>query len=183
MAKTGLVRSGLLGLAGLALVLAAVVWAASAKGGLELTVTPVQGGAPLLVLALEPGERFTLHYIHSVDKAPVWEEHSVDAAGRIFIEEERFVMFGAGMGHWAGHGRLTSRDGYQVIEDIHQPTGQFVLRVGSPGVDHTVIWRGTRTNLSALAPGRAVRFSARPVSRLKQAQRFLFPHPKTPRLE
>jgi hypothetical protein len=47
---------------------------------------------------------------------------------------------------------------------MHMPTGDFVLRIGSPGVDHTVVWRGTRTNLSALAPHVAVQFSATPVS-------------------
>jgi hypothetical protein len=44
------------------------------------------------------------------------------------------------------------RGPYEVIEDMHMPTGDFVLRIGSPGVDHTLIWRGTRTNLSAWHP-------------------------------
>ena len=60
-------------------------------GGLELRITPVKGGAPLLVLPLEPGERFTIHYYHSVENAPIWETHSLDPAGRIFIEEERYL--------------------------------------------------------------------------------------------
>ena len=55
-------------------------------GGLELSVTPVKGGPALLVVPLQPGERFTLHYFHSVENAPIWEVHSLDAEGRIFIE-------------------------------------------------------------------------------------------------
>ncbi|HSO19976.1 MAG TPA: hypothetical protein VLT88_10980, partial [Desulfosarcina sp.] len=55
-------------------------------GGLELHVAPVTGGAPLLVLPLETGERFTIHYYHSVENAPIWEIHSLDQTGRIFIE-------------------------------------------------------------------------------------------------
>ncbi|MGD8661496.1 MAG: hypothetical protein PVH37_16275, partial [Desulfobacterales bacterium] len=44
------------------------LWAAvMAPGGLELQVAPVKGGPPLLVLPLMPGERFTLHYYHSVE--------------------------------------------------------------------------------------------------------------------
>jgi len=54
-------------------------------GGLELSVTPVKGGKPLLVLPLQPGERFTIHYYHSVENAPIWEEHSLDKKGRIYI--------------------------------------------------------------------------------------------------
>jgi hypothetical protein len=149
-------------------------------GGLELTVTPVKGGPPLLALPLQPGERFTLHYYHSVENAPIWEEHSLDAKGHIFIEEERYLKFGAGMGRMPGVGRMVKRGDYEVIEDMHMPTGDFVLRVGSPGVDHTIIWRGRSTNLSAVAPHVAVQFSARPVSLLYSLWRRLVPHPATP---
>ena len=128
-------------------------------GGLELAVMPVKGGAALLMLPLQPGERFTLHYYHSVENAPIWEVHSLDAEGRIFIEEERYLKFGAGMGRMPGVGHMVRRGEYEVIEDMHMPTGDFVLRVGSPGVDHTVIWRGRRTNLSAVAPHAAVQLS------------------------
>jgi hypothetical protein len=67
-----------------------------------------------------------------------------------------------------------------VIADMHMPTGNFILRIGSPGVDHTIIWRGTRTNLSAMAPHTAVKFSARPISRLHKLWRLLQPHAATP---
>jgi hypothetical protein len=159
----------------------AIVFVASIlPGGLELRVTPVNGGAPLLVLPLEAGESFTLHYHHSVEKAPIWEVHSLDAAGRIFIEEERYLKFGAGMGKMPGVGRMVKRGPFEVVEAMHQPTGNFVLRIGSPGVDHTVIWRGTRTNLSRAAPHAAVQFFAQPVSWLHRQWRRLFPHTATP---
>jgi len=151
-----------------------------ADGGLELRVTPVNSQAPLLVLPMAPGERFTIHYYHSVENAPIWEEHSLDAEGRIYIEEERYLKYGAGMGKMPGVGRMVRRGPYEVIEDMHMPTGDFILRVGSPGVDHTVIWRERRTNLSAIAPHAAVQFSARPVSRLYRLWRRVFPHPSTP---
>ena len=162
------------------LVVVFLVMTACSPGGLELQVVPVQGGDPLLVLPLAVGERFTLHYYHSVENAPIWETHSLDSSGRIFIEEERYEKFGAGMGRMPGVGRMVMRGPYEVITDMHMPTGDFVLRIGSPGVDHTLIWRGTRTNLSAMAPHTAVRFSARPISRLHQIWRRLQPHPATP---
>lgn len=149
-------------------------------GGLTLRITPVRGGPPLLVLPLRPGEPFTIHYYHSVENAPIWEVHSLDPSGRIFIEEERYLKFGAGMGKMPGVGRMVRRGPYEVIEDMHMPTGDFVLRIGSPGVDHTLLWRGTRTNLSALAPHVAVQFSAIPVSWLHRGWRRLFPHRATP---
>jgi len=153
----------------LALVL--VLAAGWLPGGLELVICPKDGGEPLVVVPFEPGERFTLHYIHSVDRAPVWEVHTIDQRGNIYIEEERFVMFGAGMGHWPGHGTLTSRGPYQVIENMHAPIGEFVLRVGGRDVDHTIIWREKPLYLSRLAPGRAVLISARPMSLLQRLWR------------
>ena len=150
-------------------------------GGLELRLTPVLKDRPLLVLPLKPGERFSVHYYHSVENAPIWEEHSLDEEGRIYIEEERYLKFGAGMmGRMPGIGRMVQRGPYEVIENMHMPTGDFILRVGSPGVNHTIIWRGIRKNLSAAVPHEAVRFSARPVSLLYKMYRSLCPHSATP---
>ena len=162
-------------------VLFLLIIALLAPGGLELKVIMLKNGLPLLVLPLEPGERFTLRYYHSVENAPIWEEHSLDENGRIYIEEERYLKFGAGMGRMPGVGRMVKRGPYEVIEDMHMPTGNFILRVGSPGVDHTVVWRGRQKNLSEVVPHAAVKFSARPVSLLYRLWRGLFPHPSTPR--
>ena len=178
-ALTGKSRLLLLTAAGLVIAFFFVCW--RLPGGLELHIRPVKGGPALLVLPLQPGERFTLHYYHSVENAPIWEAHSLDSEGRIFIEEERYLKFGAGMGRMPGVGRMIRRGEYEVIADMHMPTGDFILRIGSPGVDHTVIWRGYKKNLSALAPHVAVQFSGRPVSLLYSLWRRIQPHPATPR--
>ena len=176
MNKSGRLAAGLS--AGLVFIM--VLFASFKGGDLELRITPVKNGAPILVLPMRPGERFTIHYFHSVENTPIWEEHSLDAEGRIYIEEERYLKYGAGMGKMPGVGRMVRRGPYEVIEDMHMPTGDFILRIGSPGVDHTVIWREKRTNLSAIAPHVAVQFSARPVSLLYSCWRKWFPHAKTP---
>jgi hypothetical protein len=150
------------------------------SGGLELRVTPVNGKEPLVVLPLAAGEPFTLHYYHSVENTPIWEVHTLDATGRIFIEEERYLKFGAGMGKMPGVGRMINRGPFEAIVDMHMPTGDFVLRIGSPGVDHTLIWRGSRINLSAIAPHRAVQFSGRPVAWGYALWRRWVPHRATP---
>ncbi len=155
-------------------------WYMAATTGLELRIEPVAGGAPLLVAPLDEGEGFTLYYIHSVDKEPIWEVHSVDRSGNIFIEEERFVMVGAGMGDLPGRGHWVGHDGLQMIKGMHYLLGEFVLRIGSPGVDHTILWRDTQTNLSAIAAGTAVLVSARPVKRFYSIWRYWVPHAATP---
>ncbi len=159
----------------------AAVALALLPGGLELRVATVREGGPVLVLPLAPGERFTLHYFHSVEDSPIWEEHSLDRQGRIFVEEERYLKVGAGMGYLPGRGRMVQRGEFEVIEDMHSPTGDFILRVGSPGVAHTIVWRGIRTNLSASHAGRAVRFRGRRTVLWERLYRSFFPHPKTPR--
>ena len=156
-------------------------FALAAPGGLELKIVPVKGGPPLVAIPLQVGERFTVHYYHSVENAPIWEAHSLDEKGRIYIEEERYLKFGAGMGRMPGVGRMVRRGPYEVIEDMHMPTGNFILRVGSPGVDHTIIWRGKSVNLSAIVPHVAVQFSARPVSLFYRLWRTVYPHPATPK--
>jgi hypothetical protein len=156
------------------------VWYLATPSSLELRVEPVTGGAPLLVVPLDDGEGFTLHYIHSVDREPIWEVHSVDSTGQIFIEEERFVMVGAGMGDLPGRGRWTGSGGLQSIKDMHYPIGEFVLRIGSPGVDHTILWRDTRINLTTMAAGTAVLVSAHPVKRYYSIWRRMVPHAATP---
>lgn len=157
----------------------ALLLAAAAKmpGGVELRLTPVNGREPLLVLILDAGERFTIRYYHSVENAPIWETHSVDENGAIYIEEERYVKFGAGMGKMPGVGRMVRRGPYEVIEDMHHPVGNFILRIGSPGVDHTLLWKEKAVNLSERAPHMAVRFTAAPVSRLYRIYRTLCPQP------
>jgi hypothetical protein len=164
----------LIALGGLAVML--VMTGFTLPGGLALSVTPVKGGAPLAVLYLKAGELFTIRYNHSVENAPIWETHSVDARGRIFIEEERYLKFGAGMGKMPGVGRMVRREPYEVIEDMHMPTGNFVLRIGSPGVDHTLIFHDHEINLSKIAPHAAVQLRARPVSWLHRIAAGLFAH-------
>ena len=133
-----------------------------------------------MVLPLKAGERFTLHYYHSVENAPIWEEHSLDEEGTIYIEEERYLKFGAGMGRMPGVGKMVKKGPYEAVENMHMKTGDFILRIGSRDVRHTVIWRGTSTNLSETAPHEAVRFSARPVNLLYKLWHALFPHEATP---
>jgi hypothetical protein len=148
-------------------------------GGLELVISPAENGDPLMVLPVKAGERFTLYYIHSVEGTPVWEEHSIDNRGDIYIEEERFVTLGAGMGHWEGHGTYTENGQHQIIENIHKRIGGFVVRVGNEGTNHTIIWRGQYINLTGPAAGRALLVSAKPVSWLEYLWRRLFPYPIT----
>ncbi|SMC19667.1 protein of unknown function [Desulfacinum hydrothermale DSM 13146] len=110
----------------------------------------------LLELPLRAHETFTIRYIHSVDHTPVFEVFELDRRGRLAIRETYFKMFGAGMGHWQGRGYVDFDGTWTWIRDIHQTLGRFILRVGSPGVDHTVLYRGREYNLSERWAGQRV---------------------------
>lgn len=113
-------------------------------------------GAVILRIPLDFEQSFTIRYIHSVDHSPVFEVFRVVKGTGIVLEETYFMMFGAGMGHWQGHGRLVQDGKWIKITDIHRPLGRFLLRVGSPGVDHTILLNGKEWNLSLMVPGRRV---------------------------
>jgi len=158
----------------LGLVLSLLLTAWMTPGDLELRVSLVKGKKIVLSLPLKPEERFTIHYYHSVENAPIWEEHSMDEAGKLYIEEERYEKFGAGMGKMPGVGKMVKKGIYEAIIDMHMPVGDFILRVGSPGVDHTILWRDKQLNLSNTLAHKAVRFSGKPRSMLYQIWKSLW---------
>ncbi len=156
----------------LGLFLSLILTAWVTPGGLELKITLVKEDKILFALPLKAEERFTIHYYHSVENAPIWEEHCLDKEGTIYIEEERYEKFGAGMGKMPGVGTMVKEGIYEAIKDMHMPVGDFILRVGLPGVDHTIIWRDKRFNLSDIVPHKAVKFSGEPVSMLYKLWQF-----------
>ena len=102
-----------------------------------LLVTTIKNEQTLLALPLTHGPDFSIGYIHSVDIKPIFEVFTIKPGPGdrrdIYIVETYFKMFGAGMGHWAGHGRLIRKDGWTWIKDINKNLKEFILRIGSPG--------------------------------------------------
>lgn len=120
----------------------------------RLVVRDFDNGKIILALKVKSGDRFTIRYIHSVDKKPIFEQFRLDPDRGLVLEKTWFRIFGAGLGHWPGHGQLTQKDGWITIDKMNYTLGSFVLRIGSPGVDHTILYHQQEINLSALAPGR-----------------------------
>jgi hypothetical protein len=114
-------------------------------------------GSNLISVPIEPGELFTIRYIHSVDISPVYEVFYADEKKGIIIKETYFKMFGAGMGHWAGRGRVIGENGWIFIKDMNTVIGEFYLRIGAPTVDHTILIKEQEIHLSRMIPGMRVR--------------------------
>jgi hypothetical protein len=122
----------------------------------QLIVREYGNQKPILELPLNYGESFTMRYIHSVDGTPVFEVFRAVKREGLWLEETYFFMFGAGMGHWQGHGKIVQDGKWTKITEIHAPLGSFLLRVGSVGVDHTILLNGKEWNLSHTLAGRLV---------------------------
>ena len=110
----------------------------------------------ILKTPLNYGETFAIRYIHSVDHSPVFEVFTAKKGEGLVLKETYFRMFGAGMGHWEGHGKIVQEGQWIKIKDIDHTLGSFVLRVGSPGVAHTILMGEKAWNLSQQAAGRRV---------------------------
>lgn len=120
----------------------------------QLVLVDVSRGERIAAFPLKWGERFEICYIHSVDLTPVCEVFSLHWRHGVVLHESYFVKFGAGMGHWEGHGRVVAEDEWTKIKDIDKPLGRFLLRVGSRGIDHTVRVGMETLNLSEDFEGR-----------------------------
>mgnify|MGYP001215855532 CR=1 FL=1 len=135
-------------LAGAALV-ALLLWP-----GPWLVCSDVASGKPVARVPLSWDEKFKICYMHSVDIKPVCEIFSLKKEHGVFLEEMYFVMFGAGMGHWEGHGQVIGDGEWTWIKEIEKPVGNFLSRVGSRGVDHKLITGEMEVNLTDLAEGK-----------------------------
>ena len=119
----------------------------------------------LISIPIEPGEGFTIRYLHSVDISPVYEVFYADEKKGIIIKETYFKMFGAGMGHWPGRGRIVEQNGWIFIKDMNIAIGEFYLRTGAPSVDHTILIKGQEIHLSRMIPGMRVRIYIKQVGK------------------
>lgn len=110
-------------------------------------------GNPVLLLPLRPGETFTIRFIHSIDGLPVEDTYRIAPTGLVQTQT-RLLSFGAGMGHIEGDGTAEWDGPWTVITGMTRPIGILRLRVGSPSVDHTILWRGASWRLSPQFAGR-----------------------------
>jgi hypothetical protein len=121
-----------------------------------LVIEDVKWGERLQAISLRWHDHFEICYTHSVDQKPVCEVFKVKFGKGIVLHETSFRMFGAGMGHWEGHGHVVREGEWTKIKEIDKVIGSFLLRIGSRGVDHVLSVKGKRINLTEQAEGKLV---------------------------
>jgi len=115
-------------------------------------------GVGQLRIPVRDGEKVELAWVHSVSAIPVREVFVV-RGGELVLMETHNQWFAAGLGEVAGRGRTVAEANHAVaIVDINEPSNGLILRIGSPGIHHTLKLGGFSCDLSALAPHKRALF-------------------------
>ncbi|SDN42466.1 DUF1850 domain-containing protein [Vreelandella arcis] len=109
----------------------------------EFLVVTNEQGEQLFQTAMPEGARWCMQWHHSVEKFAVLDCYR-NHAGDMLLERSHQPDFAAGLGHIYGRGeQVSDGQGGYWIEHIDEPVpgNQYVLRVGSPAVDHRLVWQ------------------------------------------
>ncbi|WP_301585169.1 DUF1850 domain-containing protein [Halomonas alkaliantarctica] len=133
---------------------------ASAIASMRLVIV-TEEGATLVNQAVPNGGRWCIQWKHSVAHFTVLDCYR-NVAGVMQLERSHQPDFAAGLGHVFGRGvQVSDGEGGYWINAINEPVAnnRYVLRVGSPAVNHQVVWPGDErpsVSLSEVAAGQRV---------------------------
>ena len=104
----------------------------------------------LLLVGMKSGEEFTISFIHSVNRRPVYDTLRVES-NHLVIVRSRFDSFGAGMPESStGEGTLkVAKDGW-LEWTVNRPVPDITVRVGWTA-EHTLHVRDRKIRLAELA--------------------------------
>ncbi|MCK5680446.1 DUF1850 domain-containing protein, partial [bacterium] len=68
--------------------------AANLESGPQLVISHFSTAEVIVSLKVKSGDHFTIRYVHSVDKTPVFEEFRLDREKGLVLEKTWFKMFG-----------------------------------------------------------------------------------------
>lgn len=117
----------------------------------------------IATLAMPSGAGWCMVWNHSVEGFPVHDCYR-NRDGRMVLERSHQPDYAAGLGPVLGRGKPRSDGaGGYWIEDIDEPVigNRYLLRVGSPKVNHRLVNGETLISLSELAAGERVEIHLR----------------------
>jgi hypothetical protein len=128
--------------------------AADAEFCLELVDTGIDRIVHTTPMAA--GSCFTLRYIHSVEKTPVFETYRINADGDIYLQETTVKSSGYGLPTAETTGRFSFQNGWLRITDFNQMINPLIFRVSYLN-DMLLIFDDHHVNLPAIAvPGHRI---------------------------
>lgn len=84
-----------------------------------------------LSLPTYSGDTFSLRFIHSVHKTPVWENFTVGQTGRLILTSAEYQSYGAGMPSLTSEGTFIQERGRFIIKDLDRQFNKIPVRAGS----------------------------------------------------
>ena len=145
------------------LAIAAAVFFLSHRQG-QLVLTSAKTGEEYARYDLDPGEEFSVTFIHSVNKTPVTDAYDCDLDGNIYVRKTIYYGFGAGVPFDLNPGETLSyaENGALVISGIDRLIPDYLIFVGTVS-DHTLALGGEEISLRDLCGRNAkVRISYEP---------------------
>lgn len=117
----------------------------------QLVLRDDDTGSVYATYALEPGEEFSITFIHSVNKTPVTDCYDADKDGSLYLRKTIYYDFGAGVPFDLNEGETLTYDenGAMVISGIDRLIPSFVIFVGTVS-DHTLQIGGEQISLRDL---------------------------------
>ena len=161
-ARSSIGGSGLVLAAGLALALALII-----PGGVELKIEPPGKRADRRCWSLPLGAWRTVHpallSTRWKNSAHLGRAQRRQPGAHLHRGGTLSAKIGAGMGYLPGRGRLVEKGALRSSgRHPRAPPATSFSASARPGVDHTIIWRGSQDQpLRRWPPGRAVRFHRR----------------------
>ena len=115
-----------------------------------LELKPFSGGELIFKQKVQPGDKFTLKYTHSVALTPVWEIFIIDKDYQIVLIETDFLDHGAGLPYTTFENEIfVEEEGRFKIKNMHRiiPTPIY-YRIGAVR-ENIFYFKGEEINLSS----------------------------------
>ncbi|PKL16860.1 MAG: hypothetical protein CVV49_14135 [Spirochaetae bacterium HGW-Spirochaetae-5] len=142
----------------------------------QFVIIDYKSGEVLYSSDVVPGVKFSVTYIHSVNKSPVEDQFDLDSNYRIMLRKSIFKSFGAGVPSNLGDG-----DKFEYYKDrievsySNSSIDRFILFVGVIA-DHHFRMNGQDFQLSRLSsPQRSVQFIVKKIT-VYQYLKFIITH-------
>jgi len=86
------------------------------------------------------GERFTIRFIHSVERSPWIEKFEIINDSEIYLKETVTFSFGAGLPTYSEN--FSFEEEGMTITDINEKMDNLIYKVGGVIAHHTLVYRG-----------------------------------------
>lgn len=133
---------------------------------LALTITDDSSGKLVFAAPVQPGDSFSIQFIHSVHRTPINEFYQISEDHNMILSKVMYETYGVGNPSDITPGeKFYMENGKLVIEGMDRVMDSILLRIGQVRADHQLIIQGKRIHLAELnEPGSKVMIKVKYVS-------------------